>query len=119
MMQTPSLSWHRLAIHACLSVCLSVLSGCLFVCLSVCVYLSVRLYVCLSLSMCLSRSDEEMSPNATCKGEFLRGGRHLCHLRSFPAVNHCSTDGTMHWCRTVLDRNAKFNHFEGEQNEPL
>lgn len=65
------------------------------------------------------------------KPPYLKGGRNLCHLKQFPGTNRClnatavgggsrvansnatDVEGRMEFCKSVVDRAARFTHFEG------
>jgi hypothetical protein len=70
---------------------------------------------------------------ATCKKPpYLKGGRNMCHLKQYPGTNQCinarstgrassgvansngtDVEGRMEFCKSVVDRAARFTHFEG------
>ena len=80
-------------------------------------------------------NQNQLAPAARCGRPYSKGGRNLCgHLTAFPGTNRCinttttgsatpptlvansnTTDvaGRMEFCRTVVDRAAKFTNFEG------
>jgi len=85
--------------------------------------------------------EDDLRMNSTCPGKFLKGGRHMCGLNQYPAVNHCKTEtgsafsttdssntvrtgwgasngygaeSHMYWCRKHVDRSHDLiTHFEG------
>eukprot|EP00596_Hydrurales_sp_CCMP1899_P008368 CAMPEP_0119039240 /NCGR_PEP_ID=MMETSP1177-20130426/8642_1 /TAXON_ID=2985 /ORGANISM="Ochromonas sp, Strain CCMP1899" /LENGTH=627 /DNA_ID=CAMNT_0007002893 /DNA_START=377 /DNA_END=2260 /DNA_ORIENTATION=+ len=60
----------------------------------------------------ISRMDQ-LKPNATCPGEYSRGGRDMCGtVKLLPGINKCE-NGYMYWCKHVVDKDAVFGSFEG------
>lgn len=83
---------------------------------------------------------QQLGPKARCGRPYSKGGRNLCgHLTAHPGTNRCididtnatatatasasatlvansnttDVEGRMEFCRTVVDRSAKFTNFEG------
>jgi hypothetical protein len=70
---------------------------------------------------------------STCKKPpYLKGGRNMCDLKQYPGTNQCinatstgrassgvansngtDVEGRMEFCKSVVDRAARFTHFEG------